>query len=342
MNPGKLGLIRRSAYSHYARTRNKRVLHTIAGVACLLLIWLAYGVMPQSAPGGSSVQLEATEAAGSPVVMTPGAAPRSARVSAQHALFSALPSVPEAADTPPPVTFSAQNGDTEPATDSPAEPILPEESTHVPFLRSLMAAVDPGSPSFGYGHGSGAFGAGGFGGGGGGGGSAPGQTPSTLESQFGDTGSERARLLGDHAHEDTFIGNDSTDGGSNNGGSNNGGSNNGDSNNGGSNNGGSNNGGSNNGDSNNGGSNNGGSNDGGSNDGGATDGGATDKGAALADDGPSGGSHDEPGVGDNPGQPNGGPAPSFVASLDVPEPSLMLLSGVGFAAALVRRRTRRS
>ena len=168
MNPGKLGLIRRSAYSHYSRTRNKRILHTIAGVACLLVVWLAWGAMPQSAPGRSSIELKATEAEASPVTTTPEVAPRPAKVSAQRTRFSALPSVPEAADARPPVTFNAQSGDTEAAADSAVEPTLPEASTHVPFLRSLMAAVNPGSPNFGYSHGAGAFGAGGFGAAGGG------------------------------------------------------------------------------------------------------------------------------------------------------------------------------
>ena len=140
MNPGKLGLIRRSAYSHYSRTRNKRILHTIAGVACLLVVWLAWGAMPRSAPGRSSIELKATKAEASPVrprLKTP----RPAKVSAQRTRFSALPSVPEAADARPPVTFNAQSGDTEAAADSAVEPTLPEASAHVPFLRSLMAAV---------------------------------------------------------------------------------------------------------------------------------------------------------------------------------------------------------
>ena len=107
------------------------------------------------------------------------------------------------ADPPAPDTFNVQSGYTEPVSDSApvAESTLPEESTHVPFLQSLMAAVDPGAAHFG-GPGFGAFGGGGFlggGFGGGTGGAAQAQSDSTLQSQFGDTGSERASLLGDHA-----------------------------------------------------------------------------------------------------------------------------------------------
>src|SRR5687768_10733476 len=161
MNPGQLGLNPRSAYSRYLSIRRRRAVQVLAALVCLL-IWFAYAVMPQSAAGGSPIEPAAQVTLTTPQVGAPSVA---AAVSARHTL---LPSVPEDADVPPPASFDVERWHTELATESAVvdASTLPVQRTHVPFVQSLMAAVDPGASQFGHLYGPAAFGGGGYGGGG--------------------------------------------------------------------------------------------------------------------------------------------------------------------------------
>jgi hypothetical protein len=332
MNPGKLGLIRRSNYSSYVRTRNRRAIKAMAGLGFLLIVWLASDVRPKSVFSGFSSEPEtATEPETTEAATSPPADSAGAKVASKHT----RPSLLGAADAVP--APNVPSGQAEPDTESAVidESAVPEEAAHVPFLQSVMASAGPGAARFGYRRGPGAFGGnGGFpsiGFGGGIGGAVIGESGSTLESEspFGDTGSDQARLLDDHALEDTSIG----DSGS---------SNSDDSNNSGSSIGGSNNGGSSSGDSNNSGSSNSGSSNGGSNNSTSNDDGSKQNdlssGGSVPGDSNGGGTN-----GDVPPQATAlhNTETAQVLALDVPEPGLMLLTGVGLAAVLLRRRGQR-
>jgi len=315
MNPGKLGLTRRSGYRRNQRARYRRNAKLLTGLACLVLLWTAYAAAPRRASSWSALLPDAPDA-----TVAPSTAATASTDPVAHAASSKpdIRSLPESVDAALPVAATAPIGQTESGTDPADDSTVPIESAHVPFLQSVMASADRGAAHFGYPGGYGGMG-GGWGGGGGAG-TVPAGTP---ESQYGDTGNERANLLALHAVEDTSFG-DSTDSGSANGDENNQGSNNQGSNNQGSNNQGSNNQGSNNQGqgSNNQGSNNQGSNNQGSNsdsNGGAENGFAPQANSLVGGDThPSGGEQGLP--------------------LDVPEPGLLLLTGVGLAA-LGRRRT---
>ena len=287
MNPGKLGLTRRSGYRRNQRARYRRNAKLLTGLACLVLLWTAYAAAPRRASSWSALLPDAPDA-----TVAPSTAATASTDPVAHAASSKpdIRSLPESVDAALPVAATALIGQTGSVTDPADDSTVPVESAHVPFLQSVMASADRGAAHFGYPGGYGGMG----GGWSGGAGTVPAGTP---ESQYGDTGNERANLLALHAVEDASFG-DSTDSGSANGDENNQGSNNQGSNNQGSNNQGSNS------DSN----------------GGSENGFAPQANSLVGGDThPSGGEQGLP--------------------LDVPEPGLLLLTGVGLAA-LGRRRTR--
>ena len=332
MNSRSLGLRRRSSYSRHIRARNRRNAKVLAGLACLLLVWLAYGVDPRSAPSSRSAVLP-----DAPDVTSPAPAAKADSVKRAASSKPDALSVPAVADAALPAAYVSNQAEPVAKRVTADDSDTPLESTHVPFLESVVAAADHGVTQTGS---RGRYqGVGGFGGWGGGGafpvgyGAAP-------ESQFADTGNERASQLGFHAVEDASFG-DSTDSGSANGDENNQGSNNQGSNNQGSNSQGSNSQGSNNQGSNNQGSNNQGSNNQGSNNQGSNNQGSNNQGSN--NQGSNGGSENgltpqvSPLVDETHPTGEGGGV-----GLNVPEPGLMLLTGIGLAAIAGRRRNRRN
>jgi hypothetical protein len=332
----------------------------------MLVAWLGFSVARQSAASGSASSERQVVATPRTMVPSPGKKAPSVLSSAPApglAPQAPAPVGPEVVAIP--VTAAVSGVQTEPAINPSVliAPALPVESPHVPFLQSVMAASRPGASGLGNGYGAGHFGGSAFGSGGGGlggGGAVPDAVGLPIETLLGGAGNERVGLLGHPAFDDTGTGagnsNDterkdagsngnssnggSNDGGSNDGGPNDGGSNDGDPNPGGPGNGGSNDGGSNEGGPNDGGSNDGGSNDGDPNPGGSSEGDSTKNGDVNPPGGGSGNVVDpwtvDP-VDDNTDQDPGPQGGTRSPAVNVPEPGLMLLSGLGIAGALVRR-----
>ena len=322
----------------------------MAGLTCLFVLWFGLGVDRDFASGGLPdvppiVNSVANETDSPSVVASNGGGVGPGFPSQGID----LPELPGVADAPRPAAVQPPTN-TEPAFE-PTESLPEVDGSYVPFLRSVVAALDPGSPRFGHFPGAGAFGGfgaggAGFGGiGGGGGGPVADETDRQANAQFADSASERASLLSNRSEDAADEKNAnaaSNDGGSNSGGSNGGGSSNGNSGP----------------SSNNGGSGNSGSGNGGSEEG-APKGGAP----ATTGSGGEGGNDGGPNEG-APFQPfglvapegDGNPAPPSVnkvgpedepeqdrnpqeqvAALQVPEPGLMLLTGLGLSAAFGRR-----
>lgn len=338
----------------------------------IFVAWLGSGVVRQFAAGSASTSsLEAV------TTSYPASAPFITAAPGTTTASQAASRVFNGAAVQTPVAFTVEEPTGVP-TDELTLPAGITHVPFMPSLMAAAESRAPhfgsgrlpggfGGVGAGGGFGGGGFGGGGFGGGGGyGGGGTPARGEQEFDSTSSDSTGDRASVLSHRGDDASTNGNNPGAGGSSGGGS---GSNDGDSNDGDSNDGGSNNGGPNNGgspddhsttpgstDSADGGT----KGDSPTGDGSGPSGNPSGSGANDGDgnDGPGPGvppfpgddlntlvdqilPDDQDGPGNGPGQPNGPQETvqqAAVQPLQVPEPGLMIVSGFGLAAVLIRRR----